>query len=247
MNDDVVVEHGVSLLARPCRGHFDLGTGYHGDVWLDLDTLFLRPALLRPYVRTLADRLRGHQADAVRGPMEGGAFLAQAIADHLTAAFLPAARAAAPWVPGSAAYTLPQVPEGIGVIDDGESPSSMTPSTPARPSGTALACCAAGREQAHRRSTAGRSLPRRLPGRGMEHRHAQPGHEQQQPGQRVTGQDARQPHPDARQAHPAILCQAPPAGTWRTASASTGTTTRRTNSSTLARVSCRYAPTAERG
>ena len=29
--------------ARPRTGHFDLGTGYHGDVWLDLDALFLRP------------------------------------------------------------------------------------------------------------------------------------------------------------------------------------------------------------
>jgi orotate phosphoribosyltransferase len=79
VRDDVVVEREVSQLARPRRGHFDLGTGYHGDLWLDLDALFLRPALLRPYVRTLADRLRGHQADAVCGPMEGGAFLAQAI------------------------------------------------------------------------------------------------------------------------------------------------------------------------
>ena len=51
-------------LALPRRGHFDLGTGYHGDVWLDLDALFLRPALLRPHVRVLADRLREHEVDA---------------------------------------------------------------------------------------------------------------------------------------------------------------------------------------
>jgi orotate phosphoribosyltransferase len=117
------MEHGISWLAHPRRGHFDLGTGYHGDVWLDLDALFLRPALLRPYVRTLAHRLRGHQPDAVCGPMEGGAFLAQAIADHLATAFLPAARAPASRAPGSAAYLLPQVPEGIGgwrvaIVDD---------------------------------------------------------------------------------------------------------------------------------
>jgi orotate phosphoribosyltransferase len=123
VRNDVVVEHEVSRLARPRRGHFDLGTGYHGDLWLDLDALFLRPALLRPYVRTLADRLRGHQADAVCGPMEGGAFLAHAISDHLEAAFLPAARAPASRVPGSAAYTLPLVPEGISgwrvaIVDD---------------------------------------------------------------------------------------------------------------------------------
>ena len=32
----------VVQLVRPLAGHFDLGTGYHGDLWLDLDALFLR-------------------------------------------------------------------------------------------------------------------------------------------------------------------------------------------------------------
>ena len=32
----------VVQLARPRSGHFDLGTGYHGDLWLDLDALLLR-------------------------------------------------------------------------------------------------------------------------------------------------------------------------------------------------------------
>jgi orotate phosphoribosyltransferase len=111
MHDDGVVDSEVIQLARPQRGHFDLRTGYHGDVWLDLEALFLRPALLRPYVRALADRLRKHHPDAVCGPMEGGAFLAQAIAEVLGAAFLPAARAGAPTEAGG--YLLPHVPEGI--------------------------------------------------------------------------------------------------------------------------------------
>jgi hypothetical protein len=55
----------VIQLARPRSGHFDLGTGYHGDLWLDLDALLLlRPSLLRPYVGWLAERLREHSADA---------------------------------------------------------------------------------------------------------------------------------------------------------------------------------------
>jgi orotate phosphoribosyltransferase len=86
------VDAEAIALARPRRGHFDLGTGYHGDLWLDLDALFLRPALLQPHVQWLAARLRGHQVDAVCGPMEGGAFLAQAIATVLGTAFLPAYR-----------------------------------------------------------------------------------------------------------------------------------------------------------
>lgn len=80
----------VSELARPRRGHFDLGTGYHGDLWLDLDGLFLFPARLRPDARRLAGRLGRHQPAAVCGPLAGGAFLAQMIAGILGIAFLPA-------------------------------------------------------------------------------------------------------------------------------------------------------------
>jgi orotate phosphoribosyltransferase len=112
--DHGVVDSGVTDLAHPQRGHFDLGTGYHGDVWLDLDALFLRPALLRPHVRWLADRLRRHQIDAVCGPMEGGAFLAQAIADRLGTAFLAAHRAPATRPGEATAYRLPSVRGGIG-------------------------------------------------------------------------------------------------------------------------------------
>jgi orotate phosphoribosyltransferase len=106
-------------LAQPTSGHFDLGTGYHGDLWLDLDTLFLQPALLRQPVRWMADRLREHAVDAVCGPLEGGAFLAYAVADLLAAAFLPGYR-----TPGeTAGYHLPPVPGGIsgwrvGIVDD---------------------------------------------------------------------------------------------------------------------------------
>ena len=89
------VESRLLELAHPRYGHFDLGTGYHGDVWLDLDALFLRPALLRPYLGLLADWLREHRVDAVCGPMEGGAFVAYALADLLGVAFLAAYRASA--------------------------------------------------------------------------------------------------------------------------------------------------------
>jgi orotate phosphoribosyltransferase len=107
VGDYGVVDSGVTGLARPRRGHFDLGTGFHGDVWLDLDALFLRPALLRPHIRSLAGRLREHRADAVCGPAEGGALLAYAIAGILGVAFLPAYRTQA------AAYRLPRVRGGI--------------------------------------------------------------------------------------------------------------------------------------
>jgi orotate phosphoribosyltransferase len=124
----------VIELIRPRSGHFDLGTGYHGDVWLDLDALLLRPSLLRPYVRWLAERLKGHSVDAVCGPMEGGAFLAYAVADLLEVAFvagyrLPVVR------PGEATgYRLSPVRDGmdgwrVGVVDDAVN------------AGTAVAAC----------------------------------------------------------------------------------------------------------
>ena len=106
-------------LARPRSGHFDLGTGYHGDLWLDLDSLLLRPSLLRAHVRWLAARLTEHSVDAVCGPLEGGAFLAYAVADLLGVAFLAGYR-----LPGETArYHLPAVQGGIddwrvGVVDD---------------------------------------------------------------------------------------------------------------------------------
>jgi orotate phosphoribosyltransferase len=118
-------------LAQPSRGHFDLGTGYHGDVWLELDVLFLQPALLRQPVRWMASRLREHAVDAVCGPMEGGAILAYAVSDVLTAVFLPGYR-----TPGeTAGYHLRPVPGGIGgwrvgIVDDAVN------------AGTAVAACA---------------------------------------------------------------------------------------------------------
>jgi orotate phosphoribosyltransferase len=111
--DHVLMETQVNQLAHPRRGHFDLGTGYHGDVWLDLDALFQRPTLLRPHVRSLADRLREHCVDAVCGPMEGGAFLAQVLADLLETAFLAAYRVPAPLTGEATAYRLPRVRGGI--------------------------------------------------------------------------------------------------------------------------------------
>lgn len=65
------------------RGHFLLESGYHTDLWLTLDALFVSPQDLAPQVATLAERLRFYGITAVCGPLLGGAFLAQALATHL--------------------------------------------------------------------------------------------------------------------------------------------------------------------
>jgi orotate phosphoribosyltransferase len=65
------------------QGHFRLESGYHTDVWISLDALFIRPRENAPLVAALAARLRPHAVTAVCGPLLGGAFLAQALAMEL--------------------------------------------------------------------------------------------------------------------------------------------------------------------
>src|SRR5207248_7787428 len=59
---------------------------------LELDQLFRRPALLRPYVGDLANRISVYGVDAICGPVTGGALLAGMIADRLQLEFLFAER-----------------------------------------------------------------------------------------------------------------------------------------------------------
>src|SRR5215475_3757318 len=82
------------------RGHFRYESGYHGEIWLDLDTLFLKPRLLTPFVQELAERLARRDVEVVVGPFAGGAFLAQMIAAELGTRF---------------AYTAPQ-PSSSGAL-----------------------------------------------------------------------------------------------------------------------------------
>jgi orotate phosphoribosyltransferase len=73
-------------------GHFRLESGHHTELWLDLDQLFARPAVLRPFVRELSGRVAIHGVDAVCGPLNGGAFLAELMALELGMEFAFAER-----------------------------------------------------------------------------------------------------------------------------------------------------------
>src|SRR5262245_51691875 len=86
MDTDRLQADLLRLLAARA-GHFRLESGHHGDLWLDLDTLFLRPRSLRPFAVELAARLSQHDVDAVCGPLVGGAFLAQIVAAELDVNF----------------------------------------------------------------------------------------------------------------------------------------------------------------
>ncbi|MBV9415704.1 MAG: hypothetical protein JO363_12055 [Solirubrobacterales bacterium] len=75
---------GVLDLIDGRRGHFQLESGHHGELWLDLDTLFVHPARLVPFVEDLAQQLaRRVTPTAVCGPLLGGALLAGAVATLL--------------------------------------------------------------------------------------------------------------------------------------------------------------------
>ena len=74
-------------LAQGRRGHFRLESGHHSALWLDLDALFADSQAIAPFVGALVAQLRGHAVEAVCGPLLGGAFLAQLVAQSLAAEF----------------------------------------------------------------------------------------------------------------------------------------------------------------
>ena len=62
-------------------------SGYHSALWLDLVPLFADVHRIAPFVGRLAAELRPLRADAVCGPLTGGAFLAQLLAHELGVEF----------------------------------------------------------------------------------------------------------------------------------------------------------------
>lgn len=74
------------------RGHFLLESGHHGDLWLDLELLCLRPRQLEGSVSALSAQLRGHAVDAVCGPLNEGTFVALMVASQLDVEFYYAER-----------------------------------------------------------------------------------------------------------------------------------------------------------
>jgi orotate phosphoribosyltransferase len=79
-------EELVRLLAAR-KGHFRYESGHHGDLWLEVPRLYVRPDRLRPLAAELAHRLAVHGVEAVCGPMVEGALLAQMVAEELGAEF----------------------------------------------------------------------------------------------------------------------------------------------------------------
>jgi orotate phosphoribosyltransferase len=82
------VSDGDVLSQLPIReGHFLLESGYHSNLWVALDAVFVDPRSVAPLVTALAEKLRAYDMTAVCGPMVGGAFLALAVARELDTRF----------------------------------------------------------------------------------------------------------------------------------------------------------------
>jgi orotate phosphoribosyltransferase len=132
MTADELIE---ALAAR--RGHFQLESGHHGELWLDLDALFARPARVAPFVAELAAQLSGCGAAMVCGPLVGGAFVAQGVAERLGIEASWTDRVAAPSGGGlyAARYRIPDTlrdrvrDRSVAVVDDVINAGSATRAT----------------------------------------------------------------------------------------------------------------------
>jgi orotate phosphoribosyltransferase len=95
---------GSAGAAVATRGHFRYESGHHGDLWLDLDALLVDAQAVQGWAAALAEQVAPCRPEVVCGPLTGGAFVAQALAAILGAAFVFAERSP---VQGSVRYRIP--------------------------------------------------------------------------------------------------------------------------------------------
>ena len=108
------------------NGHFLLESGLHADTWIHLDALFLDPRVLVPQIESLAALLAGYRVTAVCGPLLGGAFVAQRVAERMGVRCYFAQRVATASPPGlfGARYRIPDAlraraaGERVALVDD---------------------------------------------------------------------------------------------------------------------------------
>jgi orotate phosphoribosyltransferase len=90
MNEDVLA------LVEGRRGHFQLESGHHGDLWLQLEMLCLHPGEIQAFVVRLAAALRKYEVQVVCGPLVEGAYVGLLVALELGCDFVYAERFANP-------------------------------------------------------------------------------------------------------------------------------------------------------
>src|SRR5690348_10947153 len=93
------------------RGHFVYESGYHSDLWLDLETLCRQPDVVQRHAAELARSVSAWRPDVICGPLIEGAFIGSMVAAELTCDFVYTTRVADPSGEGlfRVQYPLPAV------------------------------------------------------------------------------------------------------------------------------------------
>lgn len=118
-------------------GHFLLESGHHGEVWLDLDGLFLRPRGVVAFAETLAALLAPSRPDVVCGPLVGGALVALTVAAALDVDYVHAERVDRRADGAGVAYRVPDAVRGrlrgrrVALVDDVTNAASAVRATAA--------------------------------------------------------------------------------------------------------------------
>lgn len=86
------MEQDLLALVHGRRGHFQLESGHHGDLWFHLETLCLDTRKIQPFAARLAGRLSPYNLDVVCGPIVEGAFIALLVSIELGCNFVYAER-----------------------------------------------------------------------------------------------------------------------------------------------------------
>jgi orotate phosphoribosyltransferase len=74
------------------RGHFRFESGHHGETWIDLELLCVRPDPVERLAFELAERLAPHRPEVICGPLVEGAFVALMVASRMRLPFTYAER-----------------------------------------------------------------------------------------------------------------------------------------------------------
>src|SRR5262245_38152565 len=105
------IEQAVLDAVVASRGHFVYESGHHGDLWLDLEGLFVDARRMRGWTEALANQAAICRPEFVCGPLIGGAFIAQLLAAEIGAGFVFTERFGAE--AGPVRYHIPESLRGI--------------------------------------------------------------------------------------------------------------------------------------
>jgi orotate phosphoribosyltransferase len=86
------IEQDVREAVAARRGHFRYESGHHGDLWLDLDGLFVDARRVHDLASALVEQVGVCRPQIICGPLTGGAFLAQFVAAEIGVGFVFAER-----------------------------------------------------------------------------------------------------------------------------------------------------------